>query len=108
MRMLLSATFAATLVLVSCGGSSQSSRESGRRVRASEFGERWPLTVQEGYVDCVPVDAAIFRSGGKTYALNGMASGKYADIDPIWNDNPDLDGLKMSIGPLLDAALEQV
>ena len=107
----LSSALVAAAFVVSCRG------PSGRKVTAEELGDRWPLTVTEGVVDCVrrvfhlgsqPVDAAIFRSGGKVYALGGMAQGQgYEEIDPIWKDNPNPNIPKMNIGPLIDLALEQ-
>lgn len=82
-------------------------QNSGSRVRVTraEHGERWPLTVEEGEVECLPGGVFVFHHGGKTYALNGMAEGKgYADIRPIWRDDPTQPGLKISIGPLISAA----
>ena len=67
-RILSISALAAVSLFGTCGGAGQG--ESGRKVTAAEFGERWPLTVPEGYVDCVPVDAAIFTSGARSYALN--------------------------------------
>ena len=73
---------------------------------ASQFGQNWPLLVGSGYVDCLPVSTAVFKTGGVTYALNGFAVSKdYVDIDPIWKDHPELQGMKADIGPLIDAAL---
>jgi hypothetical protein len=60
--------------------------ESGRQVTRQELGNRWPLIVESGHVDCVS-GALVFRHDGTTYALNGTALSKgYPGIDPIWKD----------------------
>jgi len=43
-----------------------------KHVSAAEFGDSWPLTVEEGYVYSVR-KAAVFETEGKTYGLNGTA-----------------------------------
>ncbi|KLO45365.1 hypothetical protein ABH37_00790 [Mycobacterium haemophilum] len=71
----------------------------------------WPLTVSEGTLACHPLGAHLgrvtFTSGGTTYWVNGTAKAahKYADLDDIWRDNPDIPGTKINIGPLLDRGL---
>ena len=43
--------------------------ESGRRVTQQELGDRWPLRVESGYLDC-DHGALLFRHDGTSYALN--------------------------------------
>ena len=75
-------------------------------VRADECGAGWPLTVSEARVVLIGSYVAILHTEGKTYALNGTAQSRgYAPIDPIWRDNPDIPGTKVSIGPLIQLAL---
>lgn len=76
-------------------------------VDASCFEEEWPLTVDSGTLTCEN-DAVTFESGGVVYADNGLAMtwDLGEDIDPIWKDHPDLDSLKVNIGPLLDTGLD--
>jgi hypothetical protein len=84
---------------------------SGETVRAEDFGDSWPLTVSEGRLACERGMAVVFTDpSGNRYAVNGMAMtwDLGADIDPIWRDNPnpDLGGLKVNIGPLIDRGLD--
>tara|TARA_R110002167_G_scaffold98718_7_gene259401 strand:+ start:22190 stop:22612 length:423 start_codon:yes stop_codon:yes gene_type:complete len=73
-----------------------------------QLGDAWPFTVAEGAVDCVSGGAAVFRSDGVTYQLNGTARAKgYEPIDSIWKENPALPGTRINLGPILDAALKQ-
>ncbi len=39
--------------------------------------------------------------------MNGAARGmdEWPDIDPIWADDPDVKGLKVNIGPLIERGL---
>ncbi|WP_417589220.1 DUF2511 domain-containing protein [Pararhodobacter oceanensis] len=80
--------------------------EAGEAISAETFGDQWPLTVDSGRIDCIAPNAAVFIHNGTTYQLNGMAQSRgYALINPIWRDNPDIPGTKISISPLLRAAL---
>lgn len=82
---------------------------------STDFGDDWPLTVPYAVVHCETISAggrvlqvATFDApDGTTYAANGTAKdhGDYADIDPIWAPDPDVSGLKISISPVIDAAL---
>lgn len=77
-------------------------------VRAADYGDAWPFTVESGTVRCVkPRNEIIFSSEGKVYAVNGTAKSNkdYADIAPIWKDNPQIEGTKISIGPIIDLGL---
>lgn len=100
------------LMTASCAGSGESGQSeapspSERQVSRAEFGEAWPFTVDEGYVDCLPAQAAVFKANGTTYAINGLARSRYPAVDPIWRDNPEIPGTKVSIGSMIDLALEQ-
>jgi len=85
-------------------------------VTKSEFGNKWPFTVDKGFVECRD-DAIIFYANDKAYAVNGTASRLgYATINEIWKDDletlkmlkeafPNETGIrtpKMSIGPIMD------
>lgn len=81
---------------------------AGLEVSKPEFGDAWPFTVESGVVDCVDGQAAIFKHGGKVYQLNGFARSRgYAPIDPIWRDNPDIPGAKVSISGMVRIALDR-
>lgn len=92
------------LALSGCGQSSS----SGLEISKGEFGESWPFTVESGVVDCVDGQAAIFKTGGRSYQLNGFARSRgYAPIDPIWRENPEIPGTKVNIGTMINLALKQ-
>lgn len=77
------------------------------------IGDGWPLTIENGILACDGsrgVGAVIFRTGGKVYAVNGIAKQRaerngWQDIAPIWADNPSVAGLKKDIGPLIERGL---
>lgn len=76
------------------------------------FGDDWPLTVDEGILSCYLRDGGanrevVLKVGDVVYAINGIAkgSGRWAEIDPIWLDNPRIAGTKISLQPFLDAGL---
>ena len=86
----------------------------GNTVSREDFGDEWPLTVDEGVIACEVhgiAKPATFTSGGKTYALNGAASSRgAADIDAIWANDPEYPNLnpplKKDLSPLTFRALE--
>jgi len=85
--------------------------ESGRQVTRQELGDRWPLIVDTGRVDCAHGAALVFRHEGTSYALNGTALGKgYPGIDPIWKDEAralNHRPLNVDLTPLIDLARQQ-
>jgi hypothetical protein len=80
-------------------------------VMASEYGERWPLTVARGELQCLPPNQVVFINESRIYALNGMARNRmesrgWRDIQDIWQDDPNLDGTpKMPISALVERGL---
>jgi hypothetical protein len=74
-------------------------------------GDDWPLTISVGEVQC-DRDAVIFiGEDSATYAVNGTALGRadkegWRDIEEIWADDPENPGLKIYLGPVIDAGLE--
>jgi hypothetical protein len=78
-------------------------------------GGKWPLLVEDGVVRCNRltggVVVVIFRSGDKTYAVNGMAKSRidqfgWEDITAIQNmEKTDAGLLKYPITPILDMGL---
>jgi len=64
--------------------------------------EEWPLTTTGGEGHCRSGGAVTWEVDGTEYALNGVAKQDgYTDITPIWKDAGG--GLRVSIGPLIDA-----
>lgn len=119
MRRLLSAilSLAALAVMVACGAprpaggglQQQQRRQVGGRltVTKAEYGERWPLTVDTAEVECLPGDRYVVHANGTTYGLNGLAMAgpdAYPSVRPIWRDDPNNPGSKVSIAPLIEAA----
>lgn len=97
-----------TAILSSCGG--DASNEA--RMTRADLGADWPLTVDEGVVSCEGISEGLgeiyFTAEGTKYAVNGLAQGasEGPDIDVIWADNPEMEGLKINIGPIIDRGLE--
>jgi Protein of unknown function (DUF2511) len=77
-----------------------------RLLRKSDFGDEWPLSVEQGVVECRDGAAVLFHAGGKTYPVNGTAKGWYKElpsIEEIWLENPSLPGTRINISPIIEA-----
>lgn len=82
---------------------------------STDYGDEWPLTVPYVVAHCEDITAGgrnlqvltIDTPDGMTYAANGTAKDHtdYPSLDPVWADNPDVDGLKIDISPIIDAGL---
>ncbi len=98
----------AGVALIAIFGRGEERSADGVAVSRAAYGSEWPFTVDSGTVDCVPPDAAIFRAGETTYQLNRVARDSgFAPIHPIWRDDPDRPGQRMSVTALIDLALQQ-
>jgi Protein of unknown function (DUF2511) len=76
-------------------------------VKRSDYGKAWPFTVDSGVLACEGAGAVTFEANGTRYAVNGIAAGQdLPKINPIWRDDPDLAGLKVNIGPIIDRGLK--
>lgn len=96
----------AVIVTISC-----SSDSSGLKITRDEYGESWPLTVSEGYLDCRGLNEIVFTvQNGKTYAVNGSAKSnkEYADIIEIWKVDSSYNdpAIRKDISPLIERGLE--
>ena len=88
------------------------------KVTSAEFGKKWPFLVGEGVIGYEPLQMGTqklailtFESGGKTYALNGLAKARskkrgYLDIVAIWKDDPEIPGVKVDISPITQRGLK--
>ena len=78
--------------------------EKGVKVTKAEYGEKWPFTVDEGYLDCLGNHEVIFKVGRRQYALSGEAGAtqKYLEVDLIWKEDPKMKGTKMLIAPIIE------
>lgn len=81
-------------------------------ISADDFGDTWPFTFEEGYVACHAGNAVTVMDAesGRMYPLNGAAMGKanalgLDDLGPVWRDNPEISGTKVSVGPVIEKGL---
>lgn len=86
---------------------SEGNNASERTVSAADFGDQWPLMVNEGRIRCDPPSIVTFTaSDGRRYAINGTAEGAgVPKIDPIWKDSNDQYSPKVSLSPLIQLGL---
>lgn len=75
---------------------------------SADLGNEWPLTVEAGIVRCEGAGEVYFEAEGTIYAVNGTAQGASdaPEIDPIWADDPEIDGVKISIHPIIERGLD--
>ena len=77
----------------------------GELITRAEFGDKWPFTVDEGRIECREAGALIFVHGDFEYQLNGTASQLgYTSINSIWRWNPDIEGTRIPITPVIQRA----
>ena len=80
----------------------------------------WPLTIDGGILTCVKVPVVgrpeaviIYDHDGKAWPVNGVARmhhKRYAvepKLDPIWREDPEIPGAKVSVGPLIKRGLKE-
>lgn len=78
--------------------------KSGIFVEKEDFKEKWPFTIESGYLDCVG-GAAVLRTEYREYGLNGVATSiGYYPIDNIWRTEPYSFGGKVYIGEMIRLA----
>ena len=87
-------------------------RANSRVITKAELGDKWPLTIDTAEL-CTNGMAIFLRAEGKLYEVNGIApqflrdSGEdVRDLHEIWRDDPTLLGPKVSIGPLIELAMD--
>lgn len=76
-------------------------------VSHAEFGDAWPLEVEDGTIFC---DGAsiLLRTNRGLYAVNGTARGqhRWKDIKDITRPDPHTAGLLMDVQPIVDRGLK--
>ncbi|MGX4687784.1 DUF2511 domain-containing protein [Streptomyces sp. JNUCC 63] len=65
----------------------------------------WPFTVASGTLACSG-QAVTFAIAEGTYGLNDAARRKHPAPDPIWADDPDNPGARISLTEVIDKGLE--
>lgn len=85
-------------------------------ITEQQYGDKWPFTVSQGTLECIPPGIITFHVNKKTYAVNGLASSRgYTEIDKIWRDDPNKKispdqpsslMTKVDLGPLIERGLE--
>lgn len=91
----------------STGGSN---RPAGLVERQTWSDGQWPFTVDTATLFCTKAasgERVTVVAGGEMYALNGTAKSAklWPPFDPIWLDNPNIAGVKVNIGPMIDRGL---
>jgi hypothetical protein len=86
-------------ILLACGNQYEV------EISRATFEGTWPFTVESGTLGC-DQGRIYFTSGDKTYGINGYAKSKYSEPDEIWEDNPELPGLKIGIGDVIKKGTE--
>ena len=61
----------------------------GIEISQAEYGDQWPFAIQQGRLRCEGTGAVIFKARGKDYGLNGMASTRYASMQPVRKSTGD-------------------
>ena len=96
------------LILLAMGNSAFAGEEV---IDASSFKGDWPFVASKGVLKCV------FASGGKgkivtfkttagEYAVNGTANSHgFAELDPMWLDNEEIPGAKISVSDVIEYGL---
>ncbi len=108
-RRFIMAAFLPILMLVGCGS-------NGIKTTRSEYGDKWPFTVEEGVLSCTDTGRTVgttrmlevtFTANGVTYGLNGTAkqNSRYSNVEAIWANDPSLPGTRKNITPIIDRGL---
>ena len=83
-----------------------------KRITADEYGDLWPLTVDEAKLYCRH-SAVWIKVNRRKYGINGLSCSLLRrhgytvyKLEEIWRPSPEIEGLKASIGPLIDDGLK--
>lgn len=74
----------------------------GIEIRQADYGERWPFKMTRGWLRCEGDGAIILTVQGKDYAVNGLASSRYAPIQAFWKR---AEGEDIDAGPIISRGL---
>lgn len=92
------------LMLVGCAMNEPAPK--GTPVSRAAMGDKWPLTVEDGYIVCGS-PGITFVHGDTTYAINGTAmmhatERGWQDINSIWANDPKDPELKKGLGVFIN------
>ena len=77
-------------------------------VTADQFGDKWPLTVENGTLHCEAPPRIVFTTpDGPKYGVNGSAANDYISILEITKDTENM-GVKFKMSPniLIDEGMK--
>ena len=74
----------------------------GIEIRQADYGEGWPFKMGRGWLRCEGAGAIILNVKGTDYAVNGLASSRYAPIQAVWQSNRADD---IGAGPIISRGL---
>ncbi len=91
------------------GAAASAAVAADRVVTRADLGDKWPLTIDSGTLQCRPFMGSLqiltIKANGKTWAVNDTAIGQgFPEMDPIRKDDPAIRGARIDTGPLLDLA----
>ena len=72
----------------------------GLEIQQADYGERWPFKTARGRLRCEGAGAIVLNVEGRDYAVNGLASSRYAPIRAVWNGKQAADA-----GPIISRGL---
>ena len=97
--------FLAGLACVTLGFASVSAlvpeqSRDGVEIRQADYGERWPFKATRGWLRCEGAGAIVLNVQERDYAVNGLASARYAPIQAVWKSDQAADA-----GPIISRGL---
>ena len=84
---------------------------TSRKITAEEYGDRWPLSVEKAKLCCrhsvvwVKVNRTKYGVNGTSYSLLRRHGFTVHQIEQIWRPHPEIEGLRVNIGPLIEDGL---
>ena len=113
-RWLAGAVLLVAMVLgtfIVAGGGSDDPAPNARRLDSRDYdADVWPLTVSSGIVRCEESGAVTFQptGGDVRYAINEAAQGltELPELFTIWKRDPENNGLRVDISPVVEPGLD--
>lgn len=98
MRKIYVALLCCVLAVGLSGCSGDKSEEVSSSLYSQQYDSAWPWTVSDVTIHCKDAGAFTFDADGTEYFGNGLAKGRGygSDPRPIWKDDAEFSGLKVS------------